>query len=288
MKLSKLIAGGIAMSLSVSSVALAADDNPMLNDEWRVYVGAFHASVDSKIGINGDILPPIPPIDIEDTLGVDDSKTVAWGGVAWHFARRHAVEFEFFSLNRSDTVSGTFTPEIQVADLIIENGQISTGYDTSISRLTYLYSVMRSDRSDLQLLAGLHIARLDISLLLAGSICDPTTTPPVPPGCPSASTGREGESVSAPLPHFGATYSYALSPTVALGLSAKGFAIELDKIDGSLIEIDADLAWQPWRNIGFGVGARYFKADVDSKGSDLNGAFELEYFGPTIYVQATF
>jgi len=75
---------------------------------------------------------------------------------------------------------------------------------------------------------------------------------------------------------------------VALGLSAKGFAIELDKIDGSLIEIDADIAWQPWRNIGFGVGARYFNAEVDSKGSELNGSFKIEYFGPTVYVQATF
>ena len=57
MKLSKLIAGGIAMSLSVSSVALAADDNPMLNDPWRIYVGAFGASVDSKLGFNSDDFP---------------------------------------------------------------------------------------------------------------------------------------------------------------------------------------------------------------------------------------
>ena len=71
-------------------------------------------------------------------------------------------------------------------------------------------------------------------------------------------------------------------------VGAKGFAIELDKIDGSIIEIDADVAWQPWRNIGLGVGVRYFNTDVESKGSDLNGSFKFEYFGPTVYVQATF
>jgi len=71
-------------------------------------------------------------------------------------------------------------------------------------------------------------------------------------------------------------------------VAAVGFAIELDSIDGSLIEIDTDVAWQPWRNIGFGVGVRYFKADVSSKGSELNGEFELEYFGPTLYIQAMF
>ena len=73
-----------------------------------------------------------------------------------------------------------------------------------------------------------------------------------------------------------------------MNLGLKGFAIELDKIDGTIIEVDADVAWQPWRNIGFGAGARYFKTEVDGKGSKLNGTIEFEYFGPMIYVQATF
>ncbi len=90
MQLSNLIAGGIAMSLLVSSVAMAEGYNPMLDDKWRVYVGAFNASVDSKITFNAENLPELP-IDVEDVLGLEDSKTVAWGGVAWHFARRHAA-----------------------------------------------------------------------------------------------------------------------------------------------------------------------------------------------------
>jgi hypothetical protein len=288
MKLSKLITGGIAMSLSFSSVVMADSENPMLNDTWRVYVGAFHASVDSKIGINGDTLPPVPPIDVEDVLGVEDSKLVGLAGAAWHFKRRHAVEFEVWSLNRSDTITDTFTPPLQVGDFVIEDGQISSSYDTNLARLTYAYSIMRSERSDLQLMAGIHIASFDIAVQLAGTVCSPTTTPSVPPGCPVSTSGDDSEGVTAPLPHFGVAYTYAITPTVAMHLAAKGFAIELDKIDGSIIEIDADVAWQPWKNIGFGVGARYFKTEVKSKGSELNGSFEFEYFGPAVFVQATF
>ena len=124
MNLSKLIASGIAMSLLVSSVAVAADDNPMLNDSWRVFVGAFNANVDSKIGFNNDDFPNLPPIDVEDVLGVDDSKTVAMAGVTWHFGKRHAVELEFFSLNRSFSLSDTFVPPIQVEDIYIEDGTL--------------------------------------------------------------------------------------------------------------------------------------------------------------------
>ena len=67
-----------------------------------------------------------------------------------------------------------------------------------------------------------------------------------------------------------------------------GFAVELDNIDGSLIEIDADIGWQPWRHVGFGLGYPYFKGDLESTGSELNGSFEFEYHGPLLYVQATF
>jgi hypothetical protein len=148
MKLSKRIAGGITMSLLISSVAMAEDYNPMLDDKWRVYVGAFNASVDSKLTLNAENLPSIP-IDVEDILGLEDSKTVAWGGVAWHFAAKHALEFEMFTLNRNDSQSETYTPAVQIGDFFIEDGELSTSYDTNLARLTYAYSIVRNERSDL-------------------------------------------------------------------------------------------------------------------------------------------
>jgi hypothetical protein len=287
-KLSKLVAGGIALSLSVGSVAVAADDNATLNDPWRVYVGVFNASVDSKLGFSSADFPNIPDIDIEDVLGVDDSEVVAVAGVAWHFKPRHALELEFFSLNRNAQVSGTFTPPIQIDDIFIEDGQITSRYDTNITRLTYAYSIMRSERSDLQLLAGIHVAQIDIAVQLAGGVCRPDTTPSEPPGCPIDTTGDDSKNVSAPLPHLGASYSYAFTPTVAMRLGVKGFAIEIGDIDGTIIEIDADVAWQPWKNFGVGAGMRYFNSQVKSTGSDVNGSIEFNYFGPMVYVQATF
>jgi hypothetical protein len=73
----------------------------------------------------------------------------------------------------------------------------------------------------------------------------PTTTPPIPPECPTSTSGNDSKSVTAPLPNFGAAYTYAFTPTWAMHLAVKGFAIEINDIEGSIIKIDADVAWQP-------------------------------------------
>jgi hypothetical protein len=270
-------------------LSVVAEDNyDQLNDPFRIYLGGFAASVSSKININGDVIPPGPPISIEDRLGVEDSQEAAWGGVVWRISQRSSLQFETFSLNRDGGESGTFSPPIEVADTFIESGAIATSFDTGVSRLTYGFSIKRSERSDLQLMGGLHIADLSVGLQLSGNVCDQSTVPTEPPGCPVATSGAAQQTVTALLPHFGVSYAYAFSPSLALRLAAIGFAIEIDSIDGSIWEADADLTWQPTRHFGAGIGVRYFNTNVKSAGSDLNGEFDYEYVGPVLFIQTTF
>jgi len=274
--------------LAYSSAASAQDDYSNCNKPFRVYLGGFWPEIDSKIGINGDVLPPKPPADVEDALGIEDNKGVVWGGIGWHFGQRHSVEFELFALKRDGGTAGTFSPPIEVDDFFIESGAIATAYDTGLTRLTYGFSVIRKEHMDFQLKAGLHVAKLEAGIQLSGEICGPMTIPSSPPGCPSFGSEAASEDVTAPLPHFGASFAYAFSPTLAMSFEAIGFAIELDSIEGSIIELDADLDWQPWQNFGFGVGLRYFNTNVKAGNSELNGEFDFEYFGPVLYAMARF
>jgi hypothetical protein len=271
-----------------ASSANAQNEYESFNKPWRVYIGGFWPDPSSKLEINGDIIPPGPPTSVEDVLGLEDSKAVAWGGVAWHISRRNSLELETFSLNRNGGASGTFVPPVEVGDFFIESGAIATSYDTSLSRITYGFSIMRSERMDFQLKAGIHIAKLEAGVQISGEICGPMTVPTSPPGCPAAGSEAVSEDVTAPLPHFGASFGYALSPTLALSFQAIGFAIEIDSIDGSIFELDADIAWQPFDHVGFGAGVRYFNTNVKAAGSELNGEFDFEYVGPVLYFVATF
>ncbi len=276
----------LLLAVSASGQAQESGEYARFNDPFRVYFGGFYPSMSSKITIEGTNISP-PPIGLEDTLGVEDGKFVPWGGAIWHISRRNTLEFEYFQLNRDGFID--LIPEpIEVGDLIIESGSINTAFDISVGRLTYGFSVARSERMDLQIKAGLHIADLSAGLQLMGAVCD-VTQGEMPPGCPAGQTPPlESESVTAPLPHFGLSWAYAITPTIAADIQVIGFAIELDNIDGSLVEIAADIAWQPWRHFGFSAGLRYFNANVEGGNADLNGEFDLEYFGPSISVVATF
>jgi len=267
----------------------AAQENgeyPGFNDPFRVYVGGFSPQLSSTITINGDVVTP-PPINIEDVLGVSDGESVVWGGVQWTISQRNSIELEFFQLNRDGFID-LFPEPIEVGDLIIESGSINSAFDVGVSRLTYGFSLKRSERMNLQLKAGLHIADMSVGLQLIGAVCD-VSLGEMPPGCPGAQTPPlESEDVTAPLPHFGVSYSYAFSEKIAARFQVIGFVIEIDNIDGSLVEIDADIDWKPWRHFGFGLGLRYFNVNVEAQGSNLNGEFDLEYYGPAVYVSGSF
>jgi hypothetical protein len=268
--------------------AVAQDNGEFgaFNDPFRVYMGAFTPTLRSEVTINGDNVTP-PPIDLEDKLGVSDSDTVLWGGFQWVISQRNSIELEFFQLNRGGFVDLLPDP-VEVGDLIIESGSINSVFDLSVTRVTYGFSLKSSKRMNLRLKGGLHIADFSAGLQLQGAVCD-VGLGQMPPGCPVAQTPPlESQTVTAPLPHFGVSYAYAISENVAARFQVLAFAIEIDNIDGSLVELDADIDWKPWRNFGFGLGFRYFNVNVEAKGTNLNGEFDLEYYGPAVYVAGSF
>jgi hypothetical protein len=274
-----------------SFTALAEDGGQYgrFNDKFLIYAGGFFPEVSSKISINGEIARP-PPIDMEEVLGLEEGKNTGFVGAQWRISNRNSLEFEYFQLDRDGFISlldGEDEP-IPIEDYVITAGSINTAFDMSMGRLTYGFSVIRNERMDLQLKAGLHLADLSVALQLSGDICDLAAGDDPDVGCPTLQTQTAAEDVTAPLPHFGGSFAYAITPNISMNFNLIGFAIELDSLDGSLIEVDADILWAPWRNFGIGAGLRYFNANVESKGSDLNGEFDFEYWGPTIFVATSF
>ena len=275
----------LSLLICLPAHSVVAEDDTNANQPWRFYLGGFSPTVDSKFTINGDIGTP-PPLNPEELLGMEDGKTVAWGGVDWNIAKRHSLELEYFQLDR-DGARGFDGESIEIGDYIVESGAITSTSSIKLGRLTYGYHVMERERSEIQINAGLHFADFSVAFQMLGNVCD-ISVGEAPP-CPLISSPvAESESVTAPLPHIGGSYMYNFTNDLAFRFQAIGFAIELDSIEGSILELDADLEWQPWDHVGLGLAVRYFKINFDSNGGDLNGELDYEYVGPALYVSASF
>ena len=88
---------------------------------------------------------------------------------------------------------------------------------------------------------------------------------------------------------MGLSYDYAISPKWALQTQALDFAITINDITGSLIELDLDLRYQPRKHFGFGAGWRFFKVNVEDEDNGFfRGKFEYEYSGPSLYLLGSF
>ena len=274
-----VIAAAVILTTTVVVADDATKDGPFLLDEYSIWLGGFFPSLDSQIRLDPDTGLPGDGLDFEDTLGLDDTKSVLFGGFRWRMSPRHMLEFELIQLNRSGLVVG-ISEELNIGDYEVRIGaRVDTVFDVAIGRLTYGYNVISSDKTALNLKAGLHIASLDTVLRLSGAVFKDG----VPVGDPAAIV-EEGGGINAPLPHFGASYAHAFSPQFAFRAQALLFAIKINDYEGTLVDFGVDIQYWPWQRFGLGAGLRYFRTTVEDKSdSGLRGKFHYEYVGPVVY-----
>ncbi len=269
----------VGVLFSVSAAAEVAG-HTLLTSRFHVGVGGFFPTVDSKIRLDSDFGLGTE-LDLEQQLGIDRSRDVLWANARWNISRRNHLEFEWTQLDRSGSVLG-ITQQYQIGDTVIQaGGKIDSVLDISLYRLTYGFSLIRDDRKDLQLQAGLHLADVQAALTLTGALS-------VGGSVFQQSVQGEGGDVVAPLPHFGANFTYAFTDKLALYANVLGFALTVGDFKGSILETGGTLQYNFMRHVGVGAGVRFFRIDVEAKDSGLTGEFQLDYFGPVAYLSASF
>ena len=280
-KLASLLAASTLLAVSAAGADPLPGKHPLLNKRFTVSVGGFFPDIDSKVRLdatNGNIGTEI---DFENELGLEESKDVWWANLRWRISRRNNLEFEWNQLNREAFVAAT-TREYQIEDTVIQaGGAIESVFDIDLVRLTYGYSLIRNDEAELQFQAGLHLADIAVQLGLTGALSIDGE-----PFVESVST--EQEDVTAPLPHFGGNFTYAFNEKFGMYAHIIGFALEIDDIEGSIVDTGLTVQYNFTDTIGVGAGVRYFNVDVEASDEDLRGQFEFEYFGPLVYVNAAF
>jgi hypothetical protein len=278
--LSKMGGAGLLVVVATVAAADSPDEGaPFLDDRYSFWLGAFFPNVDSRFRLDSSSGAPGDEIDFEDTLGLEDSKTVGFGGFRWRISPRNLVEFELVQLNRSGLIEGISKPlDIGEYDIRV-GGRIDTEFDVTIGRLTYGFTVINTDKSEVALKAGLHLTKAHTLFRLSGAVFKDGIAVGT-----ASSVVEEGEDVAAPLPHLGLSYGYAFTPKLGFRAQGLAFALKIGGYEGSLLDVGLDVQYRPWRRFGVGAGLRYFNITVDdNREADSRGRFMFEYFGPVIY-----
>ena len=123
--------------LSLSAPAIAQNETDWqswpLADRFTITLNAFFPNLDTKVRLDASDQTPGTTIDFEQNLGMSDTETLPGLGLGWRFAKKHQLELETFTLDRSG--SAITTSEIRFGDEVFTvDLPVSSFFDMDTTR----------------------------------------------------------------------------------------------------------------------------------------------------------
>lgn len=266
--------------LSLSSNAIAQNENDWqswpLADRFTITLVAFFPNLDTQVRLDASDQSLGTTIDFEQNLGMSDTEALPGLGLGWRFAKKHQLELQTFSLDRSG--SAITTSEIRIGDEVFTvDLPVSSFFDMDITSLSYSYSLIFDERKEIAFGVGLSVQ--DLSFGLIGN---------EDPGIIEVNSG-----ITAPLPTIRLTGGYAFTDKWVgkFGLGFLSFNLALtdeDELSGEVITGNVLIQHNTFEHVHFGLSYNYFDVRVNWLQSSLSTSVGYIYQGPTLFVTAAF
>jgi hypothetical protein len=275
-QLMRLFAGSALLAMCADQAA--AEDTQLTQQPFQISLGSFTNA--SEITIRADAENQEgTEFNWGDTIGNVDGTTFRLDSY-WRINDRHHVRFMYTENSSKRT---------KVLDRNIEwNGQlipidasVESDFSFYVAEVAYEYDFSKREDRELVLSAGLHYTAFSTRL---------TGTFLTPGGGGGTTTVDSKSSLGVPLPVLGARGMWNLSGNWWLDGQAQFFFVNIDNIDGNIINYRAAVIWQPKQWLGFGVGYDSFGINVDATGSGerLRGTLDWTYSGPQAFFNFAF
>ena len=275
-QLMRLFAGSALLAMCADQAA--AEDTKLTQQPFQISLGSFTNSSEITIRADGQNQEGTE-FNWGDTIGNVDGTTFRLDSY-WRINDRHHVRFMYTENSSKRT---------KVLDRDIEwNGQlipidasVESDFSFYVAEVAYEYDFSKREDRELVLSAGLHYTAFSTRL---------TGTFATPGGGGGTTTVDSKSSLGVPLPVLGARGMWNLGGNWWLDGQVQFFFVNIDNIDGSILNYRAAVIWQPKQWLGFGVGYDSFGIDVDAegKGERLKGKLEWTYEGPQAFFNFAF
>ena len=97
----------------------------------------------------------------------------------------------------------------------------------------------------------------------------------------------------APLPVLGFRTNFAITPKFLLKQSIEVLYLEISSFRGKILDFNARIEYNPWKNFGFGLGINSFRLNItgykENNGlNDFKGSVKTGYTGLLFYGKFNF
>lgn len=264
------------LSQSIDSVNI--DKHPMLTDRYRVNMGFFVNLKSVKLNVDGVL--PSNPIDFGQTLGLSRQENTFNLNFDWRFSKdkKWVFGFEFFTVRNSQTA--TLEDEVKWNNTVFPGGVIlDTGFDIEMYRIFFGRVISMGQKHELNMGIGIHAMNIHTFAVATAYIGGIDF---------ELETDKKKIDALAPVPNIGFSYLYA--PNLRWGFEANvgWFSLSIGDYSGTLWNLEPSVSFQVFKNVGIGVGYKYFKAKVNMNRDIWRGAADLLYQGPLFSISGNF
>ncbi len=253
-------------AICLLSVAASQADNTPFDERFSITVGAFNASLDTEVLLQGtDELSNLAgeSIRLEEQLDLDGRDTIVRVDGWFRLADRHRLGFSASRLDRKAETD--INEQIQFGDAVFDvNTTVRSRFDAEILDLSYRYSVLKNERTELDFSLGVHTIRLKASI----ATLDETLV--------------EQAEGSGPLPLLGVGVKQAISDKLFFSASGRWLRAKVGNLDGRVFDASAGFDYRFTDNFGVAAYYNHFKLSTDINSSLWTGEVDFMYRGPQL------
>jgi hypothetical protein len=248
-----------------------------LDDKYWIEISGYWPDVDSHVEVASVNHPNIATdIDLESDLDLSDRKVVPTVQAGVRLGR-FVIGAEYYALRRSG--SRSIARDITFDDVTYPVGAtVGSEFNSDIYRLTIGYDIVRKKNLELGLALGGHITNFEVALNGQGTVA----------GSAVFSSEARRKSVLAPLPTVGAYGAVGIAPRLMLTARVDWLQLKIDDYKGRLWNVQAELNYRLFKNVGIGVMYRYVDYRLDATKPNWTGSMTYKFNGPAAVLRIGF
>ncbi|QFU77301.1 hypothetical protein EY643_17450 [Halioglobus maricola] len=251
--------------------------NP-ISDTHIFRVGAYEQDIDVAASATRGGAPEVE-IDFDKALGLDDSATTLFFQYQWRFKENWTLSA--FYTNMSADGSNTAGRDFNWDGVDYKAG---ARLDTEFGVDTYLiavdYSFIKTDKLDIGAGFGLHAFEIETDIEAEVGIVEDGNTDDSIRG----RVARNTTELLAPLPNIRGFARYMITPKWAVLGSLGWLSANYEDYDGDYLFLTALTEYRFTENFGIGASYQISEIDVTNDNGNRKRAFDIDQYGPSIYL----